>query len=241
VAEKVNKSCPVSCRFTDEQFARFAEDIAQSGLKPARFFRDLVISRSPTFERSAIDKKRMQQVFEKSGLALNRVAYSANSAPYNGTVYQKQYLHWLNKLNAIQQLLLTVLSDADPPKSAKPVHNGNRGSPNVSGKKVHIIRFRLTQDEMTQFDDMIKRAGCSASTFFRELILNPTPVFKEFTGFRRRIVFIVNKAGNNISQLAYIAKSASDRGLITDSVRDKWYEALVVIETILLAGIEYAD
>ncbi|RXT85828.1 relaxosome protein, partial [Pseudomonas syringae] len=50
MAVKVNKSCPVSCRFTDEQFARFAEDIAQSGLKPARFFRDLVISRSPTFE-----------------------------------------------------------------------------------------------------------------------------------------------------------------------------------------------
>ncbi|EGH19286.1 relaxosome component, partial [Pseudomonas savastanoi pv. glycinea str. race 4] len=32
-----------------------------------------------------------------------------------------------------------------------------------------------------------------------------------------------------------------DRGLIADSVRDKWYETLMVIETILLAGIEYAD
>ncbi|EGH17702.1 relaxosome component, partial [Pseudomonas savastanoi pv. glycinea str. race 4] len=158
-----------------------------------------------------------------SGHALNRVAYSANSAPYNGTLYQKQYLHWLNKLNAIQQLLLTVLPETDPPKPARPVHNGNRGSPNVSGKKVHIIRFRLTQDEMAQFNDMIKRAGCSASAFFRELILNQTPVFREFTGFRKRIVFIVNKAGNNISQLAYIAKAASDRGLIADSVRDKWY------------------
>ncbi|KAA8699528.1 relaxosome protein, partial [Pseudomonas cannabina] len=91
MAKKVTKSCPVSCRFTDEQFARFAEPIAQSGLKPARFFHDLVMSRSPTFEQSAIDKKRMQQVFEKSGHALNKVAYSANSAPYNGTLYQKQY------------------------------------------------------------------------------------------------------------------------------------------------------
>ncbi|RMR67023.1 hypothetical protein ALP81_200093 [Pseudomonas savastanoi pv. fraxini] len=241
VAKKVTKSCPVSCRFTDEQFARFAEPIAQSGLKPARFFHDLVMSRSPTFEQSAIDKKRMQQVFGKSGHALNKVAYSANSAPYNGTLYQKQYLHWLNKLNAIQQLLLTVLPETDPPKPSRPVHNGNRGSPNVPGKKVHIIRFRLTQDEMAQFNDMIKRAGCSASAFFRELILNQTPVFREFAGFRKRIVFIVNKAGNNISQLAYIAKSASDRGLIADSVRDKWYETLMVIETILLAGIEYAD
>ncbi|PBP65872.1 relaxosome protein [Pseudomonas syringae] len=241
MAEKVNKSCAVSCRFTDEQFARFAEPIAQSSLKPARFFRDLVISRSPTFEQSAIYKKRMQQIFEKSGHALNRVAYSANSAPYNGTLYQKQYLHWLNKLNAIQQLLLTVLPETAPPKPSRSVHNGNRGSPNESGKKVHIIRFRLTQDEMAQFDDMIKRAGCSASDFFRELILNKAPVFREFTGFRKRIVFIVNKAGNNISQLAYIAKAASDRGIITDSVRDKWYETLMVIETILLAGIEYAD
>ncbi|KPW75621.1 Relaxosome component, partial [Pseudomonas syringae pv. coriandricola] len=111
----------------------------------------------------------------------------------------------------------------------------------TSGKKVHIIRFRLTQDEMAQFDDMIKRAGCSVSDFFRKLILNQLPVFREFTGFKRRIVFIVNKAGNNISQLAYIAKAASDRGIITDSVRDKWYETLMVIESILLAGIDHAD
>ncbi|RMN26317.1 hypothetical protein ALQ62_200283 [Pseudomonas coronafaciens pv. zizaniae] len=241
MAEKVNKSCPMSCRLTDEQFARFAEPIAQSGLKPARFFRDLVISRSPTFEQSAIDNKQMLQVFEKSGHALNRVAYSANSAPYNGALYQKQYLHWLNRLNAIQQLLLTVLPETDPPKPIRPVHNGNRGSPNTSGKKVHIIRFRLTQDEMAQFDDMIKRAGCSVSDFFRKLILNQLPVFREFTGFKRRIVFIVNKAGNNISQLAYIAKAASDRGIITDSVSDKWYETLMVIESILLAGIDHAD
>lgn len=241
MAEKVNKSCPVSCRFTDEQYAPFAEAIVQSGLKPARYFRDLVLSRSPTFEESEFDKNRMLHAFEKAGQALNRVAYLANSAPYKGTLYQTKYLHWLSRLTSIQLLLHTVLPTTDPPTNARATHNGNRGSPREAGNKVNIIRFRLTPDELAQFDHLIKRTGCSASAFFRELILKDSPVFKEFTGFKKRIVFIVNKAGNNITQLAYIASAAFDRAIIAAIVRDKWLSVLVAIESLLLAGIEYAD
>ena len=70
MAEKVNKSCAVSCRFTDDQHAPFAEAIERSGIKPARYFRDLVLSRSPTFEEPGFDKKRMLHAFEKAGHAL---------------------------------------------------------------------------------------------------------------------------------------------------------------------------
>jgi hypothetical protein len=115
----------------------------------------------------------------------------------------------------------SILPTNDPSMKARSPHNGNRGSPGERSKKVHIIRFRLTQDELAQFDQLIKRAGCSASVFFRELILNNAPVFKEFTGFKKRIVFIVNKAGNNITQLAYIASAAFDRAIISVEVRDK--------------------
>lgn len=241
MAEKVKKSCPVSCRFTDDQYDPHAEAIERSGLKPARYFRDLVLSRSPTFEESGFDKKRMLHAFDKAGHALNRVAYLANSAPYKGALYQTKYLHWLSRLTSIQLLLHTVLPTTDPPMKARAVHNGKRGSPGEHRNKVHIIRFRLTQDELAQFDHLIKRAGCSASAFFRELVLNNAPVFKEFTGFKKSIVFIVNKAGNNITQLAYVADSAFRRGIITTGVLEKWLESLVSIEALLLAGIGHAD
>lgn len=241
MAVKVNKSCPVSCRLTDDQYSRFTDPIAQSGLKPARFFRDLVMSRSPTFKKPAVDKTRMLQVFEKSGHALNRVAYLANSAPYSGALYQKQYLRWLNRLNSIQLLLHTVVNTTDPPSALATTHNGNRGSPGPRINKTHTVRFRLSQDELAQFDQMIKQAGCNASVFFRELILNKTPTFSEFTGFKKKIVFIVNKSGNNITQLAYIARAAFERGIIAEVVKDKWLVTLVTIEALLLAGIAYVD
>lgn len=237
----MNKSCPVSCRMTADQYAPFAEAIAQSGVKPARYFRDLVLRRSPTFEVAGFDKKRMLLAFEKAGHAINRVAYFANSAPYKGALYQKKYLNWLSRLTSIQVLLHTVLPTTDPPSRARTGHNGNRGSPGERSNKVNIIRFRLTQDELAQFDQMIKQTGCTVSAFFRELILNSSPTFKQFTGFRKRIVFIVNKAGNNITQLAYVAKAAGDRGIITDDVMIKWFECLVTIEALLLSGVEHAD
>lgn len=241
MAGKTNKSCPVSCRLTADQYAPYVEAIALAGLKPAQYFRDLVLSRSPTFTESAFDKTRMLQIFEKSGTTINRVAYQANSAPYKGAVYQSQYVRWFNRLCSIQILLQTSLPTTDPPGRSRARSNGNRGSPADKDNKAHIIRFRLTQDELNQFEHSIKRAGCSHSAFFRELIINSKPTFKEFTGFKKRIVFIVNKAGNNITQLAYIAKAAEDRGIITDDQMVKWLRCLVSIEALLLAGVEHAD
>lgn len=241
MAAKKNMSTVVGVRFTDAQYAPHEEAIAKSGLKPARYFRDLVLSRSPTFEESGFDKKRMLNAFEKAGHALNRVAHLANSAPYKGALYQTKYLHWLSRLTSIQLLLHTVLPTTDPPIKARAAHNGNRGSPGELSNKIHAIYFRITQDELAQFDHLIKRAGCTASAFFRELILNGSPTFKEFTGFKKRIVFVVNKSGNNITQLAYVAKAAGDRGIITDAVMIKWFECLVSIEALLLAGVEHAD
>lgn len=241
MAEKEKKSCVVGIRFTTDQYAPFAGPIAESGVKPAKYFRDLVLSRSPKFEHSAIDQKKMLIVFENSGHALNRVAHLANSAPFKGALYQKKYLQWLRRLVSIQILLQSVLPVTDPPVRARGIYHGNRGSPVDDCNKVISIFFRLTPGEHSQFDHLIKRANCTASFFFRELILSNAPTFRQFTGFKKRVVFLVNKAGNNITQLAYIANAASDRSIISDAVKDRWLAALVSIEALMLAGIEYAD
>lgn len=244
MATRVTKPHVVTVRFTDEQYELLREPIAQSGLKPARYVRELVLSRSPTLKRTTPEHARLKTVFEKVGHALNQVAYSANSAPYRERLYLNKYLHWFNRLFSLYTLLGAVVSV--PENDRKPMNlrksaSGNKGSPKLDAIKSLSVSFRLTADEMENFKAFINRADCPPSEFFRELILNKSPVFKEYTGFRKRLIFVANKAGNNITQLAYVANAAFERGLISVDVHSTWLDTLASIEQLLLAGIDHAD
>ena len=241
MAKKPARSCVISMRFTAVEYGPLQEQIALSGSKSSNYMRDLVLSRSPVLESSSLDKKRMLTGYEKAGQALNQVAHSANSAPFKERLYLNKYVQWLNKLSSIHALLSAVVPAVQTPINLRKTSNGNRGSPATLDKKLPPISFRLTPDELEQFDILIRRAGCSLSSFFKELVLNTAPVFKEFTVLRKRLIFIVNKSGNNITQLAYIANSAFERGLIDESVQLKWLNMLMDIEELLLAGIDHAD
>lgn len=244
MATRVTKPHVVTVRFTDEQYEPLREPIACSGHKPARYMRDLILSRSPTLSRTTPEQVRLKTVFEKAGHALNHLAYLANSAPYRERLYLSKYLHWLNRLSSIHMLLAVAISESSSdrgPLNLRKASSGNKGSPQSKQKKSVSISFRLSVDEMAQFESFIKRAGCSPSDFFRELILNDLPMFKEYTGLRKRLIFITNKAGNNVTQLAYVANVAFERGLINADVQLKWLNLLASIEELLLAGIHHAD
>jgi hypothetical protein len=241
MAIKTEKTRVITFRLTDVQYAPLEEPIAHSGLKPNSYIRQVILSRSPTVEVSSLDKKRMRTAFEKAGLALNHVAHAANAAPYKERLYLSKYLHWFNKLSSIYQLLGAVVPNADGPMNLRKASTGNKGSPAKSEKNTHMVSFRLSVDELAQFEPVIRLTGSSLSNFFRELLVNPIPIFKEFTGLRKRLIFIVNKAGNNITQLAYVAETAFQRGLIDENFQLKWLDMLVSIEELLLAGVEHAD
>jgi len=244
MATRITKSHVVTVRFSDEQYEPLREPIACSGHKPARYMRDLILSRSPTLSRTTPEHVRLQTVFEKAGHALNQVAYLANSAPYRERLYLSKYLHWLNRLSSIHMLLAVAVSESSSdraPLNLRKASSGNKGSPKLKLKKNVSVSFRLTAGELAQFEYVIKRAGCSPSDFFRELILNDLPIFREYTGLRKRLIFITNKAGNNVTQLAYISNMAFERGLITADVQLKWLDLLASIEDLLLAGIHHAD
>lgn len=241
MAKKINKSCVISLRLTAAQYSPFVDQIACAGLKPSAYFRSLVLSRAPTLERSPFEKGRMLMAFEKAGQALNQIAYSANSAPYRERLYLGKYLHWLNKLSSVVMLLSAVVPRGESRLGVRKPSSISQGHAELTANKINPISFRLTPDELAQFETLIRQAGCSLSNFFREMILNNSPVFREFTGLRKRLVFIVNKAGNNITQLAYVANTAFQRGLIDDSVYLKWLDILIAVEELLLLGIDYAD
>lgn len=230
------KSCVVGVRLSDDQYAPFAPLMQEAGLKPAPYFRQLVLSRSPKILHSQMDLDRLGQCYAKASQTINQVAHQANAAPYKGVVNQSLYVAWLRRLMTTKTLLHLALPETSPP-----IRPRRAGVQSKKGDKTRCINFRLTPEELEPFADMMRRANCSSSTFFRELILNGEPEFKEYTGFRRKLLFLFNKSANNTAQLARVGKAAFSRGLIEEDLFTQWLKTLSDIETILLMGMDYAD
>lgn len=113
-----------------------------------------------------------------------------------------------------------------------------------SQKKTHVLHFRLTENDFAEFDQKLKQTGMSKSEFFREVFLNSKVTFnvKPVKPFEyHRLVFIYNKAGNNLNQLAHKINSDHRRGIISEMLHLKWLNKLAAIESLLLAGIANAD
>jgi len=230
------KSCVVGVRLSASQYALFLPAIQVSGLKPAAFFRQLVLSRSPKMIHAQLDLDRLAQCFAMASQSINTVAHEANAAPYKGGMYESHFLLWLKRLTAIRNLMYVALPESSPPSRIT-----YAGIKSAVGERSVCINFRLTPDELEPFLDMISKAQCSRSVFFRELILNGQPEFKEYSGLRKQLVFLYNKSANNTAQLARVANSAFERGVIEEALLARWHLSLTDIKRILLMGIDYAD
>jgi CRISPR/Cas system CSM-associated protein Csm3 (group 7 of RAMP superfamily) len=113
-----------------------------------------------------------------------------------------------------------------------------------SQKKTRVLHFRLTEADFAEFDEKLKQTGMTASEFFRDVFLNSKITFNVKQAKPvdyHRLVFIYNKAGNNINQLAHKVNADHRGGLISESVHLKWLNKLASVESLLLAGISNAD
>jgi hypothetical protein len=111
-------------------------------------------------------------------------------------------------------------------------------------KKTRVLHFRLTEADFAEFDEKLKQTGMTASEFFRDVFINSKITFnvKQTRSVDyHKLVFIYNKAGNNINQLAHKVNADHRRGLISESVHLKWLNKLASVESLLLAGISNAD
>ncbi len=104
-----------------------------------------------------------------------------------------------------------------------------------------VVSLRLTEEENASFDDARLRTGLNNSKLFRELLLNKEPVFKEYSQSKERLVFLFNKASNNLNQLSLRVNTAYRRGIVSERLYITVHNDLIAIRDLLLAGAEDAD
>lgn len=111
-------------------------------------------------------------------------------------------------------------------------------------KKTRVLTLRVTEDDFAEIDKKLEATGMTVSEFLRDVFLNSKVTFNVKETKPRdyhRLLFICNKASNNINQLAHNANAAHRRGILSESVYIKFLNSLVNIEALLLHGIGDAD
>jgi hypothetical protein len=94
-----------------------------------------------------------------------------------------------------------------------------RPSKSVDEKLSKTVAFRLTEGDFDGYQRKFSASGLSQSEFFREHVLtNSTRVLARPTSSAetKRAVFLLQKASNNINQLAHRANSEHVAGVLSE-------------------------
>ena len=241
MSENPLKPAVIAMRFTLGQRAQFDEPIRVSGTSQSAFFANLVQSKPLVFDGSSMDLRRHLLIFERVGTSLNQVAHQINAAFHRGTIHEQKFVHWCNQLISCHGLLVAAISSIlEQPKLSNPPVKEVR-SPVDPALKGVIVSFRLKPAVLAPIEAVAKKTCLSVGIVCRELILNELPVFRPPQDLKKRMMFIANKANNNITQLAQRSYTAYQRGLMSHRLHRKWLDLLAAIESLLQAGIEYGD
>lgn len=101
-----------------------------------------------------------------------------------------------------------------------------------------IIHFRLTEEEFEPFKKLLEKSNKTKSEFFREVFLshqeNINITFHESKPIDYfNILHVVNKAGNNLNQLAKSFNLANKSGIISEKIYLKGINLLININELL--------
>lgn len=106
------------------------------------------------------------------------------------------------------------------------------------------IAFRLNAKDHAIWMEKIASSGMKKSEFIRAAVINNETVVherKKTSGDKKRLLFVANKASNNINQLAHRANSDKVAGIISESTYlDILYE-LQAMNAYLKATVKNAD
>ncbi|WP_186261390.1 plasmid mobilization protein [Burkholderia gladioli] len=126
-------------------------------------------------------------------------------------------------------------------KESPPKNKGRPRSKNALGDP---ISTRLNESQMAVFREKVRRSGMKPAEFLRECVLNnrtQVVVRAPATADRKRIMFVVNKAGNNLNQLAHIANSMNVAGRLSQSTFDAILSELEMLNQLLIAHLRRVD
>jgi hypothetical protein len=104
------------------------------------------------------------------------------------------------------------------------------------------VGFRLTEAEYDAYLEKIASSGRSASEFFRECVLtNRTMVVARAPASAdcKRALFVLNKASNNLNQIAHVLHAARLDKSATGQTYESALDALEQIELLLKAHLRH--
>lgn len=105
-----------------------------------------------------------------------------------------------------------------------------------TNKKSIVVAFRLSEEEFKPFADLLADSTMSKSDFFREVFLarniNITLERKASPEYGR-LLFLMNKASNNINQIAKRINIDYKAGLVSESRYSKIINELISLNSLL--------
>lgn len=119
-----------------------------------------------------------------------------------------------------------------------------RGRPKADKALGKPVSTRLTEEQWRVFADKVQRSGLSPSEFLRVCILtNRTQIVARPPASvdRKRIMFVVNKSGNNLNQLAHVANSQRVAGKLSEATFAAILDELELITQLLKAHLHRVD
>lgn len=119
-----------------------------------------------------------------------------------------------------------------------------RGRPKVDKALGKPVSTRLTEEQWLVFADKVQRSGLSPSEFLRECILtNRTQILERprVSVERKRIMYVINKTGNNLNQLAHLANTARVSGHLSESTFVALIDELEMVTQLLKAHLHRVD
>lgn len=114
-------------------------------------------------------------------------------------------------------------------------------------KKVKLtnpVSFRLTADDHAAYLKKVEASGMKPSEFFRECVLgNKTQVIArpKPSAEKDRIIYLFNKASNNMNQLAHKANAAHLAGSVSENTYKAILAELQILAHFMKATIKNAD
>lgn len=104
-------------------------------------------------------------------------------------------------------------------------------------KVTPTIAFRVNQDDYDKFEAKCAAAGLTKSKFFRDHVIhNTTQVIASLppSADARRAVFLLQKASNNLNQLAHRANVANRAGQLGDATFEALLDQLQQLNQFML-------
>lgn len=103
------------------------------------------------------------------------------------------------------------------------------------------VSFRLPESDRLAWETKVKESGLSPSDFFRDYVLaNRTQVVARPQPSRDydRLLYLFNKAGNNVNQLAHRANAAHVAGTVSEDTYVGILAALDGLTRYMAAALE---